>query len=396
MNIRNPLAAALLLTATQSIAQPTLNPTPNPNLASFYGVSSSASLLDDATFSCSSPLLVHIPYAPCTSQQLRDRESFYGVCPPQSVACKDYMVRLLSGANPAGTIAAHTPPPDTEWASPTCTHIPCALKENKSGDTKKDEPNNNSEVNDAIQGPPQMVDMPEGGPQGKMLQYPSGRVEYCFDNSCSKTSGTPMTPKEAAAYLKNEYADQKQLANSINSGSPSLTNAGNSISGLGMDDSGSNTPSGDTSRTNTNTGGATPPPSERSTPNTPSAGGTEDNSGGGMTSTGDNSPRGLGSDIGGDLGRLGGDSGSSSSSGGGIASAGGNESIIRVNGTVAAEEAVKGGYTYTRIGAAAKGTESIIKGGAATFQSESENGRRDVDSTIGDGSNLGKIQAERQ
>lgn len=399
MNTRAPLALALLMTVSAASAQFTLTDLgaapAGSNPLSLANISSTSNL-DEATFSCSSPLLVHIPFAPCTTQQLRDRESFNGVCPPKSTACADYMKRSLSGANPAGTIAAFTPPPDTKWADPSCTHIPCRLADDK---PKTEDPKAETGVNDAIQGPPQMVDMPEGGPEGKMLRYPSGRVEYCFDNSCTKTSGKPMTPSEAKEYLKNEYADQKQLANSLNSGTP--TNAGRNFSGMNVNDHPEETTSKDdsTQKSTPNPGGTTPSPSSNRAPNYPGSGGgsSTDDGGGQSTASSDNNPRSIGANFSDDLSRLSsggtGGGGDSSSSGGGSASTGRGDEVVKVDGRLATEQMNNTGYTYTKIGEAAKNSDALIKGGAAAFGAESGKGRQDVDSTIGDGRYLGKIQA---
>lgn len=260
-----PLAAVLLLTATHSMAQLALAPTANRFP---LGGMSSPAVLDDATFSCSSPLLVHIPYAACTEQQLEDRESFNGVCPPQSAACKDYMARSLSGANPLGTMAAYNPPDGTQWAAPGCVHIPCALAEDKK---KAKDPKPEPGVNDNIQGPPQMLDMPKGGPEGKMLQYPSGRVEYCFDNSCTKTSGTPMTPSEAKKYLKEQYADQKQVANSLNGGGEPINASSGHDDKMGSNSADQTPPAHGGNNPTAYNGGPTAPGGGSRTPGTDSA-----------------------------------------------------------------------------------------------------------------------------
>lgn len=143
MNTLKPLAAAfLLLTSSASAAtsQPfgaTQSGTGGgfsmtggnggySNPLSFANMSGSGPI-PDASFTCSSMDNVHIPYASCTESQLSDRKRFNGECPAKSTACKEYLQRQLSGNNPAGTIAAYTPPPGQQWASPSCTHIPCRL-----------------------------------------------------------------------------------------------------------------------------------------------------------------------------------------------------------------------------------------------------------------------------
>ncbi len=138
MKTLKPLAAAFLLLASSASAQ-LLNPAPagggfsltsgnggNSNLLSFANTNGSGPI-PDASFTCSSMENVHIPFASCTKEQLDDRKRFNGECSAKSTACKEYLQRTLSGANPAGTIAAYTPPPGREWASPTCQRVPCAL-----------------------------------------------------------------------------------------------------------------------------------------------------------------------------------------------------------------------------------------------------------------------------
>lgn len=143
MNTLKPLAASLLLLAASASAQPSLFPTGNGNNtgggfsmtsgnggyfnpASFANAAGSGPI-PDASFACTSQDNLHIPYASCTDAQLADRKRFNGECPAKSTACKEYLQRQLSGSNPAATIAAYTPPPGREWASPTCQRIPCAL-----------------------------------------------------------------------------------------------------------------------------------------------------------------------------------------------------------------------------------------------------------------------------
>lgn len=398
MKIRNPLAAALLMTAASATAQLT-----SPGLGGFSpapsnSISFAAAPVDDIVFKCS----LVVPYRACTTAELNQREAIRarGTCPqPASKACVDYLMTQGEAAPVQLLGNQSNPSTANDEFFKKCGTVPyrlCTAEEEKQkaaweAGKEKEKPGSKPEVNDKIQGPPQMVDMPKGGPEGKMLQYPSGRVEYCFDNSCTKTSGKPMTPSEAQKYLKEQYADQKQLANSINSG-PSLTNAGNS--GFNMNsvnpdaDVPGGAPSGGDQGTTPNPGDTTRTPSRNNTAYTPST----DAGGGNMASSGDNSPRGLGEGIAGDQGRLSGDTGASSVSGGGLAANAGGDGFIKVDGAVAKAEAAKSGYTYTRIGEAAKNSEDLIQGGAATF-TEPGAGRRDVDSTLGDKTQVGKIQS---
>lgn len=144
MNTLKPLAAALLFLASSASAQPTLFPTGSGNTTGggfsltsgnggyfnpvSYANATGSGPIPDASFACTSQDNLHIPYASCTEAQLADRKRFNGECPAKSTACKEYLQRQLSGSNPAGTIAAYTPPPGSEWASPTCQHIPCHTK----------------------------------------------------------------------------------------------------------------------------------------------------------------------------------------------------------------------------------------------------------------------------
>lgn len=402
MKIRTPLAAALLMTAASATAQFTspglggLTPAPSNSF------SLAAAPVDDIVFKCS----LVVPYRACTTAELNQREAIRasGTCPqPASKACVDYLM-TQGDAAPVQLLGNQSNPSTAnDEFFKKCGTVPyrlCTPEEEKQKaaweagkDKDKAKPDAKPEVNDNIQGPPQMVDMPKGGPEGKMLQYPSGRVEYCFDNSCTKTSGKPMTPSEAQKYLKEQYADQKQLANSINSG-PSLTNAGNTspdMNGLGLGgDNPGNAPTGGDPDSTRNPGGATRSPSGNNTSYNPSSNSSSGGDGGGTASSGDNSPRGLGAGIAGDQGRLSGGAGASSVSSDGLTANAGGDAVIKVDGAVAKAEAAKSGYTYTKIGAAAQNSDSLIKGGAAAF-SPAPGGRAEEPPV--DEKYLGKIQA---
>lgn len=236
-----PLAAALLLCAAVTQAQPFAAPSGSStnNLLQLGGSNSfslaPSSVADDMIFKCST-----VPYRPCTTEETNKRELILetGRCPsPITTACTDFlMTRAGAGAtqllgNQANPATAND---DFYKKCGTVPYRPCSpaeekqreawLKSQSKPDVAAPPPGAVCDANSctlppagAIQGPPQMVDMPKGF-DGKMLQYPDGRVEYCFDSSCTKTNGTPLAPDQARSYLWNDYADQKQMANSINGG----------------------------------------------------------------------------------------------------------------------------------------------------------------------------------
>lgn len=213
MNIRNPLALALLMTASAASASPapgTNQPLPTFNFgatASPFSMTAGANTtsdLDDQTFNCTSQDNLHIPWASCTAQQLKDRARFNGVCSPKSQACKDYMQRTLSGTNPAGTIAAYTPPPGSEWASPDCTHFPCRTKGSPGGEveeivvTGRRSPPPSSNYEDD----PNFV-----GPRLPREQAPPA----AFSANSAPPAPPPMTEKEyqkTLADMKGTYGDK--------------------------------------------------------------------------------------------------------------------------------------------------------------------------------------------
>jgi hypothetical protein len=161
-----PLAAALLLCAAASQAQ-LLNPPP-PGGGFSFGAGDAAGVFGPVE-----------GQNPLTKQEPLGGDDFYKKC---------------------GTVPYRT-----------CTPAEEKARQQWLKDTAKDK-----EAPAPVAGPPQVVDMPNK--DGKMLQYPDGRVEYCFDASCTKTNGTPLAPDAARSYYWNDYAEQKQMANSINGG----------------------------------------------------------------------------------------------------------------------------------------------------------------------------------
>lgn len=106
MNLKTPLAAALLMTAASALANPPLFPAPTPtfSLTSPYadplaagnlslGSFQTTNMPDDAAFNCSSDYNLHIPYPSCTPQQAALRLSYIGPC-GSSLACQKYFQRI--------------------------------------------------------------------------------------------------------------------------------------------------------------------------------------------------------------------------------------------------------------------------------------------------------------
>src|SRR5688572_12085714 len=94
MNIKNPLAAALLMISASASAQLLY---PGPSAAD-----------DEMVFKCG-----FVPYRLCTEQELAARRAavMSGRCPmPASDACQRFMMQNGDTTQPAGTIAAKNPP----------------------------------------------------------------------------------------------------------------------------------------------------------------------------------------------------------------------------------------------------------------------------------------------
>lgn len=235
-----PLAAALLLCAAVTQAQPFPAPSGSStgNLLQLGGNNSfslaPSGVADDMIFKCST-----VPYRPCTTEEMNKRELILetGRCPsPITTACTDFlMMRAGAGATQLLGNQANPSTANDDFYK-KCGTVPyrnCSpaeekqreewLKNQSKADSQTPPPGAVCDANSCtmptapVQGPPQVVNMPTGF-DGKMLQYPDGRVEYCFDDSCSKTNGTPLAPDQARSYLWNDYKDQKQMANSINGG----------------------------------------------------------------------------------------------------------------------------------------------------------------------------------
>lgn len=130
MKTSNPLAAALLLIAASAAAQPLATgfgmTGTNSNASPFaLQLAPGSAAIDEMVFKCGT-----VPYVACTTTQTNLREAVRTSkkCPQPAIpACVDFLMKQSNSTNPAETIAAFTPPPGTQWASPDCTHIPCRL-----------------------------------------------------------------------------------------------------------------------------------------------------------------------------------------------------------------------------------------------------------------------------
>jgi len=136
MKTPNPLAAALLLIAASAAAQPlatgfSMTGT-NSNASPFaLQLAPGSAPIDEMVFKCGT-----VPYVACTTAQTNLREAVRTSkkCPQPAIpACVDFLMKQSNSTNPAETIAAFTPPPGTQWASPDCTHIPCRLADSPAG-----------------------------------------------------------------------------------------------------------------------------------------------------------------------------------------------------------------------------------------------------------------------
>jgi hypothetical protein len=114
MNIKPPLAAALLMLASTAMAQLTLTPPPALGTGNFGDATRPLSLTgaystnvpDDASFNCSTWTNMNFmsnPLVFCTPAQEMARLSFFGFCPYGNTACSNYMSRIMlpKYSNPA-------------------------------------------------------------------------------------------------------------------------------------------------------------------------------------------------------------------------------------------------------------------------------------------------------
>lgn len=374
MNIRNPLATALLMASSFATAQ-------TPSFSMTGGT--------DMVEKCGT-----VPYRACTPEELQERArraGTTGYCLPLDASCQSNFMTGAGASNPTETIAAYTPPPGTQWASPDCQRIPCRTVGSPGGDVPYDQqpgfigppapPKTPSGpppfppelfqqelANAQAQSPNPVIDMGDGR-YGAVLE--DGTVAVCGQGQCAM-------PRPASDFpgLEAKIQDARQQNASINSGMNSLNDGSGSINGDNKSTPNKSTPGADEPVDLANSG---------------RTGSTTDM---GPTPYGNSSAGSIGEEFGGDLERLSGGTGVE------VASAGDSynsppymaEEVVKIDGAKAKAEADKAGYTYTRIDAAAKNTEAIIKGGERAF--DTTNGR------IGDPpvneKYLGKIQAVAQ
>jgi len=374
MNIRNPLAATLLLASSFATAQ----------TSNFSMIGET-----DMVEKCGT-----VPYRACTPEELQERArraGNTGYCLPLDTSCQSNFMTNAGASNPTETIAAYTPPPGVQWASPDCQRIPCRTVGSPGGDVPYDQqpgfigppapPKVNAgpppfppEVfqqelaNAQAESPNPVIDMGDGR-YGAVLE--DGTVAVCGLGQCAM-------PRPASDFpgLEAKIQDARQQAASINSGMNSLNDGSGSING------------GNKSTPNKSAPGADEPV------NLANSGRTGAATDMGPTPNGGGSAGDIGAEFAGDLERLSGGTGAEiASSGGGYDSPSyGSNEIVKIDGAVARAEAEKSGYTYTRIDDAAKNTESIIKGGEKAF--DTSNGRADAPPV--NEKYLGKIQAVAQ
>lgn len=248
MRTPNPLAAALLLIAASAAAQPLAsgfsmtgaNSSSNPFALQ---LAPGSAPVDEMVFKCGT-----VPYVACTTAQTNLREAVRTSkkCPQPAIpACVDFLMKQSNSTNPAETIAAFTPPPGTQWASPDCTHIPCRLADSPAasgqtlaGRSYEDEP--------GFIGPPspfrnqgpqpfadessfkQAMKEQEELTPGKVVDL--GNNTYAVDTGDGNYSigglcnGAPCNGLPKPADQIPGLADALQAANSLNNGGNSLNN----------------------------------------------------------------------------------------------------------------------------------------------------------------------------
>ncbi len=305
MKITNPLAVALLMTASAAMSQTPRSPNPG---ALKGGMSS-------------------------------------GVCLPNDTHCqKDFMTGPGADSQ-TETIAAYNPPAETQWASPDCQHVPCALKDNDPIKPFKD----SAELKKAIDEQKKLT------PDAKIIDMGDGRYAMDLGNGKVTLGGTSdgvngissmPRPMSAVPGLKEKFAAQEAKDTAQAEQNKELADKSNAM----WDGS--------------------------------SGGGTSANPGKGAKGTGERavdlpsksaalpSARDLGAEFAADQGDLMKGFGAepvSDNAAGDMAEAG-NEKIIKIKGSDAQAQAAQTNYTYTKINEAAQNSDRIIKGGAATFK----------------------------
>ena len=392
MNTRTPLAAALLMTASAAFAQPLAT----PNFAGPNGLGGGgaglAAPLSDGDFSCSEAKLEHIPFAPCTTAQLNNREAvkISGKCPePASNACKDFFGRLSGAGNISDPIAAYTLLPGQAWASPTCTHIPCRTVGSPTGAIPYDQepgfigppapPVDRSAAHSGESPLPPAFDAKDfqkeladarannEDPALKIIDLGNNRygvvgpngVNVCGKGQCD------IKPRPLTSFVN--IKDQLQAANNINSGADSINNGqpkGNKSAGFTAQSNPSNLPGASDN-------GSTPP-----------------------------SAHDVGAGIGGDQGRIskGFGTGAGSTGGAGGSDSGGDvaakdKEVIKVDGKTLK---MPDGYTYTHLAETAAvldKTATAVRKSGGVFAAPGENADDDSKGPPITPGVLGKTQA---
>ncbi|MDP3544098.1 MAG: hypothetical protein Q8T11_16650 [Elusimicrobiota bacterium] len=247
MKTLKPLAAALFLLSSPAAAQLLTGPSGGGGF-SFGGagsLASQASPVTDFTFRCGTP-----PWKACTDVEMNQRQPILMArqCPaPVTAACTDFLMRELGASNPAETIAAYTPPPGREWASPDCQRIPCRLADAPSSSSPRPAPGAGAvesglpyDQQPGFIGPPapsrnqgpqpftdensfrQAMREQENLTPGKVVDLgnntyavDTGDGNYSIGGLCS---GAPCSGMPKPADQIPGLADALQLANSINNG----------------------------------------------------------------------------------------------------------------------------------------------------------------------------------
>ncbi|MDD5303734.1 MAG: hypothetical protein PHS14_11585 [Elusimicrobia bacterium] len=283
--------------------------------------------------------------------------------------------------------------PDVAWADPGCTHVPCAVKDDKSGKPSWDQAALDKAIAEQKALTPNMpvVDMGDGT---YALDLGDGTVSIGTAFSC----GIPrkMTDAQKAKFAAQADKDKakkdadEQIAKSVNGdGSKSINNGKGAINGDGgAPGGGKASPGGPGAFSLTSNGSGAPGAGDGADtpPENPAA-----NSGG----------RQDGETLAGMQASMDGGTPSSFSSGSAFASASGGgqgevaaagkQAVIKVNGN----EAVRSfaGYTWRKNADAEANAKRGAEAVKAAFTEGSGSGRVTVDSTIGDGEYLGKTQA---
>lgn len=360
MNIKTPLASALLMLASTAMAQLLPYTAPAPGVGNYtdltrplsFSNSYSGPIPDDAAFNCSTVYNVHIPWRDCTNEQVIARLSFFGLCPFDNMACNGYMERLKLSSNfgdiqrqgtidgpaavkaaaaekPIETASAAGAPPqpdDPGFIGPLLPPGFYDAKDKAALAEARKEINNN--------GVKDVIDLGDGG-IAKMRD--DGTVEMCSRSGCEK----PVP----ASQVKNPKVELWVADNKMNDGSSGggVPPKGPKASpGMNMTDNDKDTP------------GGSPPSSD--TPSSPS-----------------DEAKKLGGEIPPNLTAMRGPDTSndskSASRGKDYAPAPDTKPIAVSQAEVAAQVA-KEGYEFKRVENAAAASDAIIKGGAKALNTD--------------------------